>query len=279
MVSHNGIPWIGYQGTLIPDVAPHVPVTLTDEAARELLRRSGAYFLRWVSDFDCREETEFWYVIKVGKVSMEELSANTRSKVRRGLKNCSVEPCSAETIANGGYDVYRKAFARYDTFLKPVEKEAFARQILRLAAKKEWEFWCVRDRSGILIAYSQNRIENGSCNYATIKFDPDHLKHYPSYALFFVMNSYYLKERGMRYVNDGARSLSHQTDIQMFLISKFGFRKAFCRLNIRYSPKVMAAVRLLYPFRRLIAAFKHPVAGKLNVLLKHEEIRRSFERG
>jgi hypothetical protein len=277
MIELQGVTWRNYQGALMPVGAPHIRIELSNDEIAHLLKTSGAYFIRWVSDFDCRRETAFWYVIKDGKSSLEALSANTRSKVRRGLKHCSVKKTDAVTIARQGYPVYQKAFSRYDTFLQPAAKENFQKQISNLQDNPEWEFWGVWNKKGDLIAYSQNRIENGTCNYSTIKFDPDYLKLYPSYALFFEMNNHYLNQLGLKYVNDGARSISHNTSIQEFLIDKFKFRKAYCRLNIAYNPKIKMAVRLLYPFRRLLAACNFSVTNKLSVLLKHEEIRRSFE--
>ena len=35
-------------------------------------------------------------------------------------------------------------------------------------------------------------------DYSTIKFDPDYLSYYPSYALFFTMNQYYLNEKNYK---------------------------------------------------------------------------------
>lgn len=276
MITLHGIRWRLYQGALIPDVAPHEPVRLTESDSRDLLKRSGAYFIRWISDFDCGHETAFWHVIKDTPVAMESLSANTRSKVRRGLKHCHVTRIGAETIAVEGYRVYRNAFDRYRTFKSLLEPTDFRDAILRLVDDPSWEFWGVRNSEGRLIAYSQNHIRDGACDYSTIKFDPEFLKLYPSYALFYSMDAYYLNHRKLRYVDDGARSISHETNIQTYLIQTFRFRKAYCRLHVVYSRKVGILISILYPFRKIIASLKHPIAGKLGVLLKHEEIRRSF---
>lgn len=276
-IVRNAVTWRLYQGALIPDSAPHVPITLSSGDIDALLNDSGAYFLRWVEGFDGGKETPFWYVIKDNAPSMEELSANTRSKVRRGLKNCTVERTSAAFIAEHGYDVYRKAFDKYDTFARPADKAAFQSQIEALAGDPAWEFWGVWESGGRLIAYSQNRLENESCNYSTIKFDPEFLKLYPSYALFYTMNAYYLGDGGVRYVNDGARSISHQTNIQDFLIETFKFRKAYCALRIAYAPKISLLIRMLYPLRRLFSLSDASLFRKIRVLLLQEAIRRGCE--
>ena len=50
------------------------------------------------------------------------------------------------------------------------------------------------------------------------------------------MNKYYLNENNFKYVNNGTRSISHQTNIHDFLIDKFKFRKAYCKMEIEYAP-------------------------------------------
>ena len=127
----------------------------------------------------------------------------------------------------------------------PQNKETFQNEILTC---ENYDFWAVYDLEGVLIAYSQNLIENNSINYSTIKFHPKYLKLYPSYALFFEMNQYYLNENNFLYVNDGARSISHDTNIQTFLIDKFIFRKAYCKLHIVYRRDIALAVKVLYLF-------------------------------
>ena len=66
------------------------------------------------------------------------------------------------------------------------------------------------------------------------------------------MNRYYLEELKVKYVNDGARSITNHSNIQPFLIDKFKFRKAYCHLSIKYKWWMGMAVCMLYPFRKLI---------------------------
>lgn len=54
----------------------------------------------------------------------------------------------------------------------------------------------------------------------------------PYYDLIYEMNRYYVEECKLQSVNDGARSLTEHSNIQLFLESKFWFRKAYCRLCI-----------------------------------------------
>ena len=273
---YKDVAWKYYHGALLPQSAPHIKIELTKEEETELLKLSQAYFLRYVSDWDREEESQFWYVIKDDFGGIEELSSNTRSKVRRGLKQCIVKKVDQTVIANEGYDVYRQAFKNYNTYIKPTDKEAFIKMI---SASNKCDFWAVYKKDeDKMIAYSQNFIEENSVNYSTIKFHPEYLKLYPSYALFFTMNQYYLNEKNFLYVNDGARSISHDTNIQDFLIQKFKFRKAYCKLHIVYRWDVGSAVKVLYLLKLVIPQINSKIFNKVSVLLKQEEIRRSFEK-
>ena len=78
------------------------------------------------------------------------------------------------------------------------------------------------------------------------------------------------------YICDGARSINHETAFQDYLEKYFGFRKAYCKLNVTYSPKFKCIVNLLYPFRKLLAkADGIGAVHSLNSILRMEEICRN----
>jgi len=128
-----------------------------------------------------------------------------------------------------------------------------------------------------MIAYAQNFLLDRSCNYGSMKFYLKYLNLYPSYALIYHMNRYYLNDKDFLYVSDGARSILHDTNIQEFLIKKFQFRKAYCRLNIVYRWDIKLIVIFLYPFRKIILKINQNFFKKISVLLAQEEIQRSYE--
>ncbi len=264
--------WRKYNGALIPLTPPHIEVDVT--GIEKKIQEEDAYFSRWTTNFDCKEETEFWYVICDNKLELTDYSRNTRSKIRRGLKQCEVKMISKDILLENGYDCYSSAFSKYNTHLSPKIITQFQEEINSF--DNSWDFWGIYHED-ILIGYSQNKIIDDYCDYSTIKFHPDYLRCYPSYALFYTMNQYYLNEKRYKYVNDGARSVSHETNIQSFLIDKFRFRKAYCKLNIIYSPRVRLLLSLLYPFRLIIKFLRFGPFLRLNILFDQEKIRRSYE--
>lgn len=57
-----------------------------------------------------------------------------------------------------------------------------------------------------------------------MKAIPKYQKLYVYYDLIYEMNRYYLEKRKVKYVNDGARSITNHSNIQLFLISSNSVR-------------------------------------------------------
>ncbi|MGM0564429.1 MAG: hypothetical protein ACQES2_08865 [Pseudomonadota bacterium] len=271
-----GVNWRDNQGGLFPLSPPVLFSAVTADEARQVMKSASALFIRWESGFDCEMELPWWHIIKDAGSELSDLSGNTRSKVRRGLKVYSCVPISRDDVLKEGYEVYKQAFSRYKTHEMQYSHKDFTQVVKALPAQAE--FWGVRDKtSGGLVAFSENYVEAGSCFYNTIWFDPSSLKKYSSYALFYEMNRHYLKERGFGYVSDGARNLSHATEIHDFLVAKFGFRKAYANLHVVYTPWLGLAVKLAFPLRHWIDAVPLGPFKKAGILLKQEAIRRQCE--
>jgi hypothetical protein len=273
----NHINWVLYNGALVPDVPPHIGVELSREEANYLLKRSKAYFLRWPSNFDCGFETEWWYLIRDKYIDLDEFDSERRRQIKNSIKRCIVKKVDAEYMANSGYEVYISAFASYDTFQKPAGRKEFYESMMSRKGNPIFDFWAAFDKTdNNIIAYFMNRLTSDCCVYSTTKFKPEFLKLYVSHALLYEMTNYYLNELGLKYVCDGARSISHKTNVQDFLIDKLHFRKAFCKLNVVYNPIVKIIVQIFYPFRNVISRINTNIAKKITVLLLQEKIRRSF---
>lgn len=269
--------WRRLHGALVRMDMPHVPLVLSASSMYRLLLRGRALFVRWEDDFDLEVESEWWHVLKDVPEELGKLSSNTRSKVRRGLKCFVAQPERREVIAAEGYGVYRAAFNRYKTFEEILSAADFQAAVEMLPT--ETEFWSVRvPDSGRIVAFSENLVLDGACFYNTIWFEPESLKKYSGYVLFHEMNKHYLNDRALSYVSDGARNISHQTNIHDFLMQKFHFRRAYSRLRVLYFPGLGVVVRLLYPLRKWIVGYSKGPFQRVAVLLEQERIQRSCAR-
>lgn len=268
------VKWCMLHGAIVPFSLTNKGHFISKNQARKIVQTRRAFFIRWETNFDTNKESEWWHIIKTGDAEIENFSGNTRSKIRRGLKIYKSEKCSKEVIIKDGYNVYLSAYSRYNTFEHPVSEKNFIQSICNVP--ENIEFWGVFDRqSEELVSFSENIIDQKKCFYSTIWFTPESLKKYSSYVLFFEMNKSYLLDRKFLYVSDGARSIKHITNIHDFLQDKFGFRKAYAKLNIIYDPRVYIVICFLYPIRNILRRFNFRYIEKLNVLLEQERIRRA----
>lgn len=267
MIEISGYKFTVNRKALFPAFSPDSKINLTKEVALKALKEHNCYFLRYISDFDLNSETSFWYIIKEQHLPIEEYSRNTRNQIKKGLKSCEVKKVDYQTYLSTCYPVYKNAMLGYDEV--PVPEERF-KDLHEPSPNRD--YWIVySSETNEPIAYSTNILEGNSCNYTFIKYDPSFQKLYPSYALHFEMDKYYLEEQKLSFVNMGARNILHETGVQNFVISKFKYRRAYCRLNIIYQPLFGLMVKTVFPFRKLIYKLKNT---GLNTILKQHELAR-----
>ena len=235
------------------DGAPHEEPELQEQEWKALLKQGGL-MVRNTYDFDCLEETCFWNLIKDQFGGMEELSSNTRNRVNKALERFDFRLIDVSLIQDSGYPILKATFDDYATVDRPMNPQVFD-EYLRHCQSKDYEYWGVFDRSDDkFIGFCANRLWKDAAEYGIIGIQPEY-KHngtFPYYGLFYCMNQYYLQEKGFRYVTDGSRSITEHSNIQPFLEDKFHFRKAYCHLAIFYKWWMKIAVKMLYPFRKII---------------------------
>lgn len=233
--------------------APHYNEQLSDEQCDALLKKGG-WMVRNTYDFDQKEESNFWYIIKDSFGGMDELSTNVRTKVRRAFKRFAYQKVDKQIIEKNGYEVVDKAFKSYPIKDRRMNKNVF-KGYLESWDVENHDFWGAFDRnSNKLVGFVVVRLYDNSCFYDLVTFNPKykHNTSYPFCGFFYKLNEYYLGEKHFDYVTDGSRSMTQHSNIQPFLIQKFKFRKAYCKLNIKYQWWFGILVRMLYPFRNII---------------------------
>ncbi|MCP9613012.1 hypothetical protein [Coprobacter tertius] len=256
-----------YQYGAIFKGAPHCERRLTSDEIKSLLGKK-IWFVRNVFDFDCKNETSFWYIINDKPLKIEDLSSKTRNQVRRALKTLNIRKIEAAEMLHGGYKVYNDSYKRYKKVTSyPLSEENWRKHIE--IGNVNFEYWgAYENNTGKMVAYSEVLIQSDMAKYTALKGIPEYLnKYYPFYGLLFQMNEYYIEKRKMLYVTDGARSVTEHSNIQVFL-NKFRFRKAYCNLVIKYVFWLKVVVNILYPFRRIMP-FK-----KIKYLLYFEAMQR-----
>ena len=272
----NGLMWrsLPYGAALLS--SPREGKMLDKKLVRNTFFRSCPDFLyvRWEHDFDSLNDSPWWHVLKDKQSScaIESYSSNTRNQIRRGLKSYYCAPISSSLVGKH-YCIYSESFDSYNTFESKSSFEEFVCQLSAFPPTTEfWGVFSIQD--DCLVGFCENYIDSSTCFINSMWILPTALKGYASYALFHEMTTHYLIDRSFEYVSDGARSISHDTQIHHFLIDKFHFRKAYSILRVEYVLWLKLLILLLYPFRAALLCLNSTFAIKLSVLLSMEEIHR-----
>ena len=257
-----------YKGALLYDGAPHEETKMSKTQCISLLKKHHAYFIRNVYDFDCDEQTSFGYVIKDSYEELDSFSKKMKEHLRKSYIRFSVRKINKEEMIKNGYHILKSAADSYDPPLSISGKEHFDQTILN--APSSVEYWGVFENvTQEMVAYAVTHCQGQCCCYDSAKAIPQFRKAYCMYPLIMEMNKYYLETLHLKYVSDGARSITNHSNIQPFLMEKFHFRKAYCHVQIYYVWWLKILTTILFPFRSLFPA------GRVKALLFQEEVRRN----
>ena len=262
-----------YKNVVIPFGPAKCDYTLDSKDAHRVLKEVGGLLIRMTDGFG-ENQCEKWYAVICDSFkSLDELKAKNRSEIKRGLKNCEIKHIDAEYVARNGYETYVEAYKSYKTpAAQAMEENEFKEQMLLTRPFDDIVHYWGAFHNNKLIAFGiNNAYYPTEVTYWMIKLHPDYLKLYPSYALVYKMNEYYLGDMGYEYVNDGWKSVLHETNVQDFLIRKFSFRKAYSNLSIIYKRPFSFAVKAAYPFRSVLESCNK----KAKALFEMEAIRRT----
>ena len=235
------------------DGAPHEEPHLQENEWKALLKEGGL-LVRNTYHFDCQEETGFWYVIKDRFEGVEALSSRVRNKVKHAFEHFDYRPISIETMREKAYPIVEETFADYPVHDRKMDCEIF-KDYLDQCAEQTFDFWGIFDKSnGQLVGFCTVKLWDKCCEYGITGILTEYKRNgtYPYYGLYHHLNEYYLEKQGFKYVSDSARTITEHSQIQDFLIQNFNFRKAYCQLEVHYCWWMKVAVKMLYPFRKII---------------------------
>jgi hypothetical protein len=274
----NDIMWRHHHHAIIP-LSPISSLKKTNNMlAKQILNKHKALFIRWEEGFDLSYKTEWWHVIKDQQEDISTYSKNTRNQIRKGAQRFRAVASDKVTIANDCYGIYRNTFLTYRTFEKLVTPLEFRTAILELP--EGTEFWLIIDKeSSEKVGFAENLLLNDVCYFVSIWILQESKRLYAGYNLIHEMNKYYLNEIKVQYISDGARSITHDTNIQNHLQQKFKFRKSYTILHIVYAKWLQIVIAIIFPFRDIILRLPIVFKEKLRILLFQESITRASPGG
>lgn len=275
--------WEYYNHALVPTLPPHIDPDISwmknSDRWKEYAGGKMPLFARWVSDFDCSEETEWWCIIKDTPFDIMSLKSNRRSLITRGLKRVDVKVIIPADYAEQMSNILVKEWKYYDdSYEEGNDRQKLTDDFKKLTMKNlgnaEYLGAFLKD-TDTMIGYAIYNLFDDWIEYSVVKTDPEYLNTQVNAALAYFGVERYMRP-GIKYIHGGWRTIIHESNYQEYLMKNFGFRKAYCKLHIQYRPLMQIAVNVLYPLRGMIKNVKNKWIYTVWCALQQEEIRRTF---
>lgn len=276
--------WKYYNHAAIPSTAPHeVPdlSPLTDGSIWNIEGRKPL-LVRYTTDWDSKNHTNWWYVIKDSPFDISLLKTKRRYEITKAKRFFDVREIDPIEYVESLMKVHEKALMAYPAKYRPMfDKDLFKLDLMKWHEQVEKKtlkiYGAFFKETGKLCGYSCLILEKKYCDFAIQKTIPAFEKYNVNAALVNgILESFKDMFVGGYYICDGSRSIYHETHFQDYLEKYFGFRKAYCKLKIIYFPFLKKIVSFLYAFRSLIYKFGqyNGLFHQLSAILKMEEISR-----
>lgn len=275
--------WEYYNHALVPTLPPHIDPDISwmkdSDRWKEYAGGKMPLFARWVSNFDCTEETEWWCIIKDTPFDIMSLKSNRRSLITRGLKRVDVKVIIPADYAEQMSNILVKEWKYYDdSYEEGNDRQKLTDDFKKLTMKNlgnaEYLGAFLKD-TDTMIGYASYNLFDDWIEYSVVKTDPEYLNTQVNAALAYFGVERYMRP-GIKYIHGGWRTMIHESNYQEYLMKNFGFRKAYCKLHIQYRPLMQIAVNVLYPLRGMIKKVKNKWIYTAWCALQQEEIRRTF---
>jgi len=273
----GGKDWRYYNHALLPQCAPHEKADITlieNDAIWGLATEGAVLFARWTSDFDCPDPTEWWWCIADKPLDLSKLKAKRRYEHKKAAKNFVVKKIEPINYIDELRDVRMKAFSAYPSKYRP-NIEAKEQLIEKFSDNSFAIYAAFYD--GKIAGYVSVKDNGSHLLYNEQKTNPSLEKYGVNLSLVdAVLQVYAERLNGDFYIVDGERSVNHQTNFQDYLIKYAGFRRVYCRLNIKVNPQYRYLINIAYRFRWLLCKFDFVgIIHKINAVLKMYSIARN----
>lgn len=276
--------WKYYNHAAVPTCAPHEMPDLTPIKDGTIWKIGGgqhgrALLARWTEDWDCGYDTGWWYIILDKPFDISKLNSNRRYKITKGARFFEVKTINANEYQMELENVTKLAYSAYPVKYRPqVDRGEFERTVGRWqesidqgTAKLYAAFF---RETGEMCGYICSIEHNGFRSSSFVKSIPAFEKYQVNAAMLYkyvIDSEDYIKAGG--YLENGSRTINHETAFNDYLEKYFGYRKAYCELKVKYRPGIGIIVTILYFFRDLLKKIDGiPIIHLINSVIKMEEI-------
>ncbi len=227
----------------------HREYQVDEEELRGLFRSARCLGVRYAAPLGARGKLSYQIVCDHPRYGLAVLSANQRSKVRRGLRRCEVGPASFQVLREQGFAAHVETLARQgrESAWSEARWERFWDAAQESPGFEVWAAWV----DGRLAAFLVTVSFEDSVEFLLARSCREERGAYPNNALIYFVSEEMLVRRGVREITFGLESLEPVGPLDEFKFA-MGFRPRPLRQRVVFHP-VIAAVLRMEPVRTLVA--------------------------
>jgi hypothetical protein len=219
---------------------PHRLYSPASEELRDVLHHFPCMGVRFAAPLVGSGKLSYQIVCANRTYGLESLSANVRSKVRRGLKRCEVRPVPLAVIATAGRRAHQDTLARQgrDGVLSGGKWDQFWAAAAATPGFEGWGAWS----GDVLAAFLVSVTFNEGVEFLLARSCSDELGAYPNNALIFTVAEEMLVRRGAPEITFGLESLEPVGPLDEFKFG-MGFARRPLRQRVVFHPVLRALLR------------------------------------
>jgi hypothetical protein len=223
------------QGPRVYQAFPyHWVIQPTEEELARFLREKRAIALRYSTPLKAPKGTLSYHVVYVHSAYGEDnLGKWTRKNVRRGLRNCRVEPISFEFLAEEGWRLQEDTLNRQRRFLR-VAQENWRRRCRTAAALPGFEAWGALVQGRLAASVLTFQMDN-CCYLLYQQSHRDYLTAHVNNALAFVVTQAMIGRPGIDAIFYGLHSLDAPASVDEFKF-RMGYQAKPLRQRVTFHP-------------------------------------------
>jgi hypothetical protein len=229
-------------------IPSHRPLHLPDAEARDLIRREKLAGLRYICADEDGGRPSFQLVCDTPGYALEKLSANARSKIRRGLGRNEIRRVTGKELAAVAERAFVETMERQNR-ASAAAVETWRRMLAAADDEPAVEIWTAWHEGQFACYLVCVRIDD-VCEFFQARSSNPMLKHYPNNALIYTLTEEMLVRRGLREVTFGIESPEPVEELDQFKL-QMGFRKKPVRQRVIFHGALKAAFSI-GPLRRML---------------------------
>ena len=277
--------WKYYNGAVVADGDILEEVRACDVHQEQLFKTfKKAFMIRYTSEVDYTfdgEQRAWWHCIKDDIYHPEQLKSKRRNEITKARKNFTVKTIDPIEFVDAIFEITQDANLGYPYQIAFSYADAQEKCKILSGMENAIILGAISNTDEKLVGYLWLAVEGNCIQMVEQKVIRQYERLAVNAALCDAMCLMF-NERltSGQYLYDGDRTSLHQTNFQDYLIKYFGFRRAYCKLNIIYRPMVKPIIDALFLLRKPFFTFADKtdfrILQKVTAVLKMEEIARVY---